>query len=216
MSIFYATVLRENVASLPARWRAKHGFALWLDSRLTLGTLRYYLSLWFWTFDKKPRAMKRWGPEGDKSASPKRVRGGRSGADSDVTAARRFRSPAPERKNSPLFGAGVYPDRGSRRASRLVCRHLRPRRACDHGHRLVGPGGGRAGSGSRVGELASAVKGSGGRFGRDQMPGKRHSLGWSGPGWGARRDGAWTLSWLCLPTRQPPTDYVSAGERSHS
>ncbi|NIG60112.1 ATP-dependent RNA helicase DDX19A [Pontoporia blainvillei] len=121
----------------------------------SLGTLRYYLSLRFWTLDKKPRAMKGWGTEGDKRASPKRVRGGRSGADSDVTAARRFRSPAPERKNSPLFGAGIYPDRGSRCASRLLCRHLRPSRARDHGHRLVGPGGGRAGSGSRVEDRAA-------------------------------------------------------------
>ena len=33
----------------------------------SLGTLRYYLSLRFWTLDKKPRAMKEWGPEGDKT-----------------------------------------------------------------------------------------------------------------------------------------------------
>lgn len=39
-----------------------------------------------------------------------------------------------------------------------------PACARDHGHRLMGPGGGRAGSGSRVGELVSAVKGSGGQF----------------------------------------------------
>lgn len=49
-----------------------------------------------------------WGSEGDRSDSPK---GPRAGADSDVTAARRFRSPAPERMTSPSVG----PEPGSPR-----------------------------------------------------------------------------------------------------
>lgn len=52
-------------------------------------------------------------------------------------------------------------DRAAQAAS-LSAPASQPRR--DHGHRLVGPGGGRAGSGGRVGEMASAVKGSGGRY----------------------------------------------------
>lgn len=80
-----------------------------------------------------------------------------------------FPVPSAEANDFPLGGAeaGLAATPGSprsRSASRRVRQHQRPTCAWDHGHRFVGPGGGRAGSGGRVGELASAAKGSEGQF----------------------------------------------------
>lgn len=70
----------------------------------SLGTLTYYLSLQFWKLDKKLKSNEGWRFEGDKNAGPRGERVRRAGADSDVTGARRFRSPAPERVTSPSRG----------------------------------------------------------------------------------------------------------------
>lgn len=100
-----------------------------------------------------------------------------------------FPVPGTGANDFPLSGAGtgLTATPGSPRSrgdSRRVRQHQRPTHAWDHGHRLVGPGGGRAGSGGRVGELSSAVKGSEGQF----WPGIRY-LGKDTPWAGQGRDG---------------------------
>ncbi|XP_059732695.1 ATP-dependent RNA helicase DDX19B isoform X1 [Bos taurus] len=99
--------------------------------------------------------MKRWRFKGDKNRSPKKARVRRTGADSDVTWARRFRSPAPERVTSPSPGleSPRIADRAAQAAS--FASPCVPACARDHGHRLVGPGCGRAGSGCRVEDRAA-------------------------------------------------------------
>lgn len=73
----------------------------------------------------------------------------------DVITARRFRPPLAGANDSSLGGAGGWlgattPENPRSRGAEL--------RGCrDHGHRLVGSGGGRAGGGGRVGAVVSAL-----------------------------------------------------------
>lgn len=122
------------------------------------------------------------GSEGDRRDSPKGP-----GPTRTLTSLRRAAS-GPQRRCewlTPLWGGSrAHRDPGSPRsrcASRQVRQHQRPARARDHGHWLVGPGGGWAGSGGRVGELVWAIKGSESVLAGDQLHGNGHSLGWSGP-----------------------------------
>ena len=109
-------------------------------------------SLQFCVLNKKLWAVQGVGVRRRQERQSMGVRGCQAGADSDVTAARRFRSPAPERMTSPSVGPGlprVAQDCGSPGQGR---QHLPPTGARDYGHRLMGPSGGPAGSGGWVGE----------------------------------------------------------------
>lgn len=173
----------------------------------------------FWTLEKKA-----WAKQGSGLWVWKRWKlqlevgeGRLGGRRSDVTTARRFRSPAPERMTSSSVGLelgccdpreptiappqpGSLPAPASHRRLgpwpptrglwRWTSRRRRPSRWVGFSRKRV-RGSVLAGDHSWIG----------------------HSLFWSGRVWGACEDGAWTLNWLCLSIRL--LGYIRAGECSH-